>query len=481
MSGDGMKKEKRMKADRRTNDRRATRRAMLRGLGASALALPFLRSFEASAQAAQPKLLVFASPTGFMVGPNDDNGVAGWFPSALQGSPRDGEVAAPDSLPPIFQPLERHKDDLLFLGGLRGVNTVGAHEQAAAILTGVGVYNDEPSRSGGGDGDWTADGISIDQLIAERIGSRVLGLSYRIEGFQLGEGRISYLGPDQPMTPIQSATTAFERVSGTGSPSDPSVVQRVLRRRSVLDRIAGDLGRIRGSVAAADRARLDQHLESVRAVEADLMAPSTSCADGTCGIGSYDALAEANIPRLIRDYSCTMTHALSCGYTRVGFIQIGNLEGNHRPQWPEFSCESSFRDHAIAHKFAGEDGAGSDGLAISDARQLGVRLQVVYNTLFADLLDRLAAARDTDGSRLLDNTVVVHIKPMGMNHDRDRLMWIVAGGRNLGIRGGRFVRYRDGQGPFVNDLHTRLCHLMGQTDVSTFGRASLNAGPLDLS
>ena len=81
---------------------------------------------------------------------------------------------------------------------------------------------------------------------------------------------------------------------------------------------------------------------------------------------------------------------------------------------------------------------------------------------------------------MLDNTVVVHVKPMGKNHNRHQLMWIVAGGRNLGIRAGRFVRYPDGEGPHINDLHTGLCQLMGLNDVTSFGRASLNQGPLSL-
>jgi hypothetical protein len=457
-----------------------SRRRLLQGLGASAAAFPFLRASSASAQAATPKLLIVASPTGFLVGPSGNSGLGydGWLPPSLRDGNTHAEMDVPATLPEIWQPLERHASEILFFDGLRGTR-VGAHQQSVCILTGTGVYADEPARAEGGDGEFYANGISIDQLVAERIGSRVLGLSAPIEGFQLGEGYMSHLGANRGFTPIQNPTEAFERVFGEIGASEGDRLARYNRQRSVLDAIARDVGSLQRRLPSADRARLEEHLSAVRSIEADLMAPPA------CGAldapGSYDARSGENRVRLMRDYGRIMTQALACGYTRVGFLQWGNLEGSFTPRWPEFGAESSYRDHAIAHKFAGEDGAGSDGLTQAAAIPLGLALQRAYNSVFAELLDGLRSTIDVDGRPLLDNTLVLHVKPMGMNHDRNRLCWYLAGGRALGVRPGRFIRLEQ-RDPYrhVNDLHVALAQAMGVTDVTRFGDAALNRAPIEL-
>jgi hypothetical protein len=457
------------------------RRRLLQGLGATAAALPFLRTSLASAQVATPKLLIYASPTGFLVGPsgNAELGYDGWLPSSLRSGDTHAEMDVPDTLPDILRPLDRHKSEILFLDGIRGVDRVGGHQQSVSILTGTGVYGNEAARAAGGDGEFYGDGVSIDQLIAERIGSRVLGLSAPIEGYQLGEGYMSHLGPNRGFTPIQSPNEAFERVFGEIGSSAGDQLARFNRRRSVLDVIARDVGSVQRRLPSVDRARLDDHLSSIRAIEADLTAPPA------CGAldapGSYDVRRGENFVRLMRDYSRIMVQALACGYTRVGFLQWGNLEGNFTPNWPEFDAVSGYRDHAIAHKFMNDEGAGSDGLTQATAIPLGLNLQRAYNTVFAELLDGLRSTLDVDGRPLLDNTLVVHVKPMGVNHDIRRLFWYVAGGRALGVRPGRFVRLeRREPYRYYNDLHVAIAQAMGLSDVTSFGEPGLNRAPIDL-
>ncbi|MEM9188340.1 MAG: DUF1552 domain-containing protein [Myxococcota bacterium] len=454
------------------NQRAISRRQLALGLGASAAALPFLRSFPASADGRPlAKVVFFASPTGFLVGPSGGSGVEGWLPSAMRGR----EMDVPARLPEVFSPLEEHKRDILFLGELRGIRGVGSHQQAVCMLTGRKVYRNEPERSAGGDGDFNGDGESIDQLLARRLQVAPLGLSFRTNGFQLGEGRMSFTEANRPFTPIQSIADAFDRVSGGGS-AMPGLDVRLARRESVLDRVAGDIRAIEGRVSMADRERLQSHLESVRTLEQQIGMPSAGCGAGEPG--SYDSTSHENIPRLIRDYNQVMVHALACGFTRVGFVQLGNLEGSLRPRWSaDYGLDANFTDHAISHKFAGRTGAGSDGLSEARARDLGVQLQVAYNDLFADLLTRLRETPDVDGSPLLDNTVVVHVKPQGQNHSTSNIMWLVAGGKNLGIRGGRFLRV---DGRHHNDFHVALAQTVGLSDVTSFGRGDHNTAPLEL-
>ncbi len=456
------------------------RRRLLRGLGAAAASLPFLSSFGARAQVggALPKLLIFASPNAMLVGPRGGSGFAGWAPAGVADGTSAVDVNLDDPLRGVLAPLDSVKQECLFLDGIRGTQRVGSHQQAVALLTGAGVYQNEIPRAAGGDGEFYAEGMSVDQRIAGRLGCNVLGLSYRIQGFNLGEGYISHLGPNQGFTPIQNPGDAFSRVFG--APSDDAVAAdaRQRRQQSVLDRVASDLSGLRGRLPSSDRARLDEHLSHVRAIEQGMTA-SGGCGDGGAGPGSYDASNSANMPRLMRDYSQIMVQAFACGYTQVGFLQFGNLGGNHRPQWSEFDAVTTYSDHAIAHAFQGVEGAGSAGLSRAEGIRLGVNVQRFYNAMIAETIQRLADTTDVDGSRMLDNTIVLHIKQMGENHNRRRLFWMVAGGRNLGVRGGRYVRLPSDR-HYYNDLHVALCHKMGLEDVATHGDASQNRGPLDL-
>jgi hypothetical protein len=384
---------------------------LLRGLGATAAGLPFLSSFTAHAGGGgtgpQPKLIFFLSPNSALVGPTGTSRYGGWLPAALRDGTREASAPLGDTLPEILTPLARHRDVLLPIDGLRGTPMVGSHQQAACLLTGTGVYMDEIARAEGGDGEWYSQGISVDQFIAQRIDSRVLGLSFNIEGFNLGEGYVSHLGPNMGFTPIQNPLDAFERVFGPAGATTDDRLERYHRQRSVLDLIARDTASLQRRLPAADRARLDAHMTSVRSIEADLVAPGASVCEGVAP-ASYDARNEANIPRLMQDYSRILTQGMACGYTRVGFLQLGNLGGQLRPRWPELDCVSDYRDHAINHKFGGETGAGSDGLSMDTAIPLGINLQKAYNTMLATLLDELAATPDVDGSPMLDHTIVVH-------------------------------------------------------------------------
>ncbi len=463
------------------------RRRFLRAAAAGAAAASVIRpgSWWGRAHAqptVKPKLLIFATSSGALVGPTGDagRGYGGWLPNSLHGGSGRAEVSTSDGpLPDILQPLERHADQMLAIDGLRGSGSVGAHQQAAVILTGGLIQNNELPRSAGGDGDFYAADQSIDHAIAEAIGSRVLGMAYRIDGFQLGEGYLSHTRGGTPFIPVQNHIEAHERVfAGLEAPTDTSLD----RRRHVLESIRGDVGRLRGRLPRRDHATLDEHIRSVDRVEGDLEPGLMSCTPPPAP-ESFDARNDSNVPRLIRSYMTTMTQAMACGYTQVGFIQVGNLEGSTKPRWDEFGISTNYNEHAISHKFMGEDGAGSDGLSRADAIQLAVRTQRAYASLIAELLDQLEATPDVDGTPMLRNTIVLHVKPMGRNHDRNHLFWQVFGGQNLGIRTGRFLRLsRDGGSDHhINDLHVALAQAMGATGITQFGLPGQNRSALDLS
>jgi hypothetical protein len=96
-----------------------------------------------------------------------------------------------------------------------------------------------------------------------------------------------------------------------------------------------------------------------------------------------------------------------------------------------------------------------------------------YSSQLAFLLAELDAIPDVDGGRLLDNTLVVHVKELGRRHGTDPMTYVLAGGPNV-LTGNRYLSFADRP---HNDLLLTLCHAMGVED-ATFGDPSITTGPL---
>ena len=456
---------------------RIPRRSFLGALGGAAAALPFLRSFEVSADApAQTKLLIIGGPNGQLVGPNGGNpggGYAGWRPAGLAGT----DSPLPASLPDVLSPLDAHVDRLLFLEGVAGLPTQGGHTQSASLLTGR-LLRPTP---GGDDNDFVGSGISIDEHLANELDTRVLRTAFKIEGFAPGESRWMFDADGNPLYPDQNPVDAYERVFGEGL--DTSAAQALLARRtSVLDVAARDLQALRSRVPSADRARLDAHLEAVFELEQDLVeTASLQCATPAVP-ADYPALDDESFPRVVADHTEIVVQALSCGWGRIATLQLGNFGGGYVPNWPDLGIETTYKCHSIAHAFQGIDGAGSEGLSQATAVGLGLQLERIFSRVVADVLDRLAEVPDIDGRPMLDNTLVLVVRPHGINHDDNHLLWMVAGGDGVNVRGGRFLQVGDGESNkrLFNDVLVGVGRSMGVA-MDAFGAAEYNDAPVSFA
>jgi hypothetical protein len=443
---------------------RINRRAFLGGIAGSAAALPFLRSFPVSAGGgALPKLLLIGAPQGPLVGPHGGTSAGvtyeGWRPAGADAE----ESLLPAALPDVLSPLDAHIDRLLFLEGVAGyrVENGGAHTAAASLLTGrLRVIPGTDANA------YLAAGISVDHYIAQQIDSRVLTTAFRIAGYAPGESYWSYTGPEQPVTAIQNPVEAYSQVFGDGLAA-AEALRQLERRTSVLDTVAGDLSTMRARVPAVDRERLDAHLEAVFDLEQDLLDTASAQCTAPGQPVSYDALDHASFPAVIRDHTEILVQALACGWTRVASLQMGSFGGEMRPQWPEYGIDSqTYNCHAIAHAFAGVDGAGSDGLAQSIAVPQALQIERTFSARVAHILDRLTQTLDVDGRPLIESTLVAYIRPAGTNHNVDNTLWIIAGGSGVGVSGGRYLRVGDGDDNprYYNDVLVSLCHAMGLSD-----------------
>jgi hypothetical protein len=237
-----------------------TRRTMLKGLGAT-LALPVL---EAMLPAAAVRLPVRMAHLYMPNGVHPDL----WTP---QGTGADFELS------PTLSPLAGVKKEILVLSELWNAasNTGDGHY----VKTG-GYLTSTTIRHTTGD-EVNSNGISMDQIAAKRIGiltplpSLELGIEPPATGVdtnvgytQLYGAHIAWSQPTSPLAKEIDPKLAFDRLfrpKPAASREDADLA--ATRDRSVLDLVAADAKRLQQKLGSSDRAKLEEYLESVRAVE----------------------------------------------------------------------------------------------------------------------------------------------------------------------------------------------------------------------
>jgi hypothetical protein len=324
-----------------------------------------------------------------------------------------------------------------------------------------------------------ASGISLDQHIAKAVGAttrfRSLELGVRVIDAEV-RGRLSYLGPNQPVPPMESPYDVFDRVfSGIKPPTtgaDPAMDRLQLERRSVIDFLKDELGAVRGRIGAEDRPRLDAHLESVRDIERRLgtpgvtpPAPSASCPSPTVG-ARIDPAVNENMPAIGKLQMDLLVSALACDQARVATLQWTHAESIQTFPWIGVGGQH----HVMSHAGDG-DAAAQENLT---------KINIWYAEQMRYLLEKLSAVREGDRS-LLDNTVVVWMNEVGKgnNHAHRDLPVLLAGSCGGQLRTGRFVDYMAGgaSGFPHNNLLVSLAQAMGLKD-TTFGDPQHCTGPL---
>src|SRR6267142_316833 len=238
------------------------RRTFLKGLQAT-LALPLLDAMipAATAWAQTPARPV--RRLGFVYIPMGcDHGR--WTPTG-QG--------ALGELPPILAPLEGVKEQLTVVTNLRLEQSYpGTHDTAnAGFLSAAFAKHTESS-------DYYL-GTTVDQVAAKQLGRDTQLPSLEL-AMDLNPGAgvcnngyacvyqncLSWSSPTTPLPAEAHPRIVFERLFGEGGPA--SARRAALRSRgSLLDSFNGEIARLKQRVGPADRARVDQYLDSIRQVE----------------------------------------------------------------------------------------------------------------------------------------------------------------------------------------------------------------------
>ncbi len=416
--------------------RYSPRREFLQGVGLGAFALPFLRATEGRAQTQPKRLVVFSSPNGTVM--ND------FFPVT-------GNVYGR-----ILKPLEPLKSKIAVL---RGINMETAYKTPIPKDHNPDYRNMLTARQPTGDGtNFRVEGISIDQHIANAIGTRTKFASQQL-GVLAVSYQISSRGVGQPISPENSPYKAFTRLFA-GVTASPTELDRLRReKKSVIDALIGETTDLRCALGREEKPKFDLHLESLRELERSLDIPvGAGCR--APDQGAPVPVDTANAQQIMKLQIDILAAAIACDLTRVLTLQHG--QGRLPYSWLGINQSH----HGISH--------GSEGVTATQAQRTEwlVLIETWIASQFFYLLQKLDAIPDPRGTAL-DNTAVLwaHEQSNGGSHQRKDMPYVLAGGL---FQGGRAVNFG---GKAHNGLLISLANAVG-VPTAEFGDPDFSRGPL---
>lgn len=433
-----------------------TRRNFLHHLGVSTAALPFLTGLPGlRAAAGRPKqrLILMFSP----------NGTVPWefWPDA----PKEA-TDVPLQFKRILKPLEPWRDRTTLLHGVS--NRVGGdgdrHMRGmSCLLTGTELL--PGNIQGGSDtpAGW-ASGISIDQELKNFLQSREETRT-RFGSLEFGVAvpnradpwtRMSYLGANQPVAPIDDPAQMLAKVYGRMKDKENVV--------SILDTVQSDLKRAAGKLSSDDKSLLDQHMTLVRELEKRL-AQNDAEANLNHPVPDIDPdieLVNDNTPQISRMQIDLLVNAMANDMTRISTLQFMRSVGQARMAW--LGIEEGH--HGLSH----------DPDANKDSVEKLTKINEWFAGELAYLTKRLAETPEpgADGS-MLDHTLIVWLNELGKGntHTLDNLPFTLIGGKSHGFKMGRLLQLPEKTAH--NRLWLAIAHAMGH-DLKTFGTESLCEG-----
>ena len=412
-----------------------SRRTFLRGTGV-VMALPWLESLPVWGAPAAP-----ASPAAPTPYPQR-------FAAVFMGNGINSQhwwakgAGAAMELGKTLKPLEPFRAKLNVISGLynRAATGVGIHPgMTGNLLSGLPLTK----------GAVLHGGVSMDQILASRLGhettqpSLILGCEQPITGYHetnfsmAYSSHISWENADSPVPMEVYPSLAFDSLfENRGS----------RRTQSILDRVKEDAASLNRQVSAADHAKLDEYLNSVREVEkrVDRMrSVQQKAADNARNRGRPMVTMnrpDNGLPEDIREHMRLMCDIVALAFqtdkTRIATLLLcRDLSGLFYP----------FLGVRKAHHSASHDDQSADYESIAR----------YYVGHLAYLAGRLEAMPEGEGT-VLDHTCLMYLSNMwsGTKHDNSKVPLLTVGGFGGTLATGRILDYTD-----KGDENRKLCSL----------------------
>jgi len=428
------------------------RRTMLRGLGA-AIALPLLDGMVPALTSLRGAGL--EPPRRFCaVYVGNGMNMAQWTPAS------EGTL----ELSPTLQPLVPFRDQVLVLSGLD--NRQGGSDDAGGLHSRIQpawLTGTQARRTEGSD---VAVSVSMDQVAAQAIGrqTQLSSLELALESVDLTRAcepaftctyvsTLSWRNAATPLPMEVNPRAVFERLFGDGSSAAARERQR-RGDRSILDRMTSDIAALQDTLGPSDRNQATEYFDTIRDVERHIQKVEEQ-RDADVPTGA-DIARFIGIPETFDAHAKLMFELLRLAYQsdRVRVSTLLMVRERSDRVFPESGVLEGI--HPLSHHQ-------------NDPARLGeqAKLNRFHVGLFADLLGMLGSTPDGDGT-LLDHTALLF--GSGMSNSNVHLPLdvptLVAGGRAMGITGGRHLRYAPGT-PLAN-LQLTLLDKIG-VSIDRFG------------
>jgi hypothetical protein len=372
-----------------------------------------------------------------------------------------------------LKPLEPFRSKINVLDGLKvRADGVGApHTKGPPLLWTASPLNADmtftrPDGSGGMYYGWNS-AASLDQVILDKLDPatpyRSLEFGVRSGGNHPGS-RMIYTAPEAPLAPETNPWAAFKRLIGDIGKNTDELERIKAERKSVLDVLAGELSGLQARVSAADKKKIDAHLDAVREIELRLQNSSISCQGPVLG-NEVDSNKSSNTPVVMDAMISLMASSLSCGLTHFASMQyrVGENDGGYLYDWLGIT---DLEHHLMTHEPDSN----------MTARGELTKIYTWYTEMFAKFLAKLDAVPEGNGT-LLDNSLVVWGSELGKgnSHSFEKVPFVVAGGAGGKLKTGRFLQF---DGVEHNRLLVSVAQLMGVPEMNRFGGTDTQSGGL---
>jgi hypothetical protein len=410
---------------------RSTRRTALLGAGVT-MALPWMESLPAGDEQTLTENPVFPKRFAALFMGNGINADHWW----AKGAGDEMELGR------TLEQLDPFKKKLNVITGLfnRNANGVGIHPgQTGNILSGAALQKGAVLKGG----------VSMDQVLSSRIGedspqpSLVLGCEQPITGYHetnfsmAYSSHISWHDANSPVPMEVYPSLAFDSLfDNHGS----------RRMQSILDRVREHASHIRRQISAADQAKLDEYVTSVREIEKRIertREDKSKADENAARRGQPVELMKRpdnGLPEDLREHMRLMGDIIATAFqtdkTRVASLLLcRDLSGLFYP----------FLDVRKAHHPASHDDLSDDYERVSR----------YYVSQLAYLALRLDSMPEGQGT-VLDNSCLMFISNMwsGSRHDSSKVPLLLLGGLGGTLETGRVLDYLD-----KGDDNRKLCSL----------------------
>ena len=417
------------------------RRNFLRGVGVT-LALPWMESLQAAApkakDSAPPKrFLALYVGHGFAITLAEDHPARdwSWYPRVVDGKMKFGKSMAG---------FNEFTDQTTVVYGLEHPRVIrsNGHGTADSFLTGSNI------------------GDAIKSPSIDQVAAGVHGKKTRYPSLVLGnEGGLGTNGASHTLSYNQfgrpiPATNDLLRLYDNMFNSDPEL-QRGNKRRlatgsRLVDRVLESHKDLKRRLGRADSDKLEHYLHSIRDVEKDIERMKSWSDTPKPKIDSSILALDATVKdpaAFIRTMYNLIYLAFQTDTTRYASYMLQSMTGGAWDEIPR-TLGIGNNHHGLAHAGIGRNPEGG-GLAQYDKFQ---------GDLLTEFIRKLAATPESNGS-LLDNTLIYYGCSNSRTHVNNDYPLLLCGGKNLGLKHGKFHKVQDRKVP-LNNLYVTMLNTL---------------------